>query len=418
MKTHVATLLIMALLCAGLTAYPQDPVKKKVKKKTEKKADEKIDKTIDKGFKKLEGLFKKKNKDDKKQQEKEQQVTAEKQASHVGGTEAQAPDLNWSRYDFVPGEHIIFEDGHEKEENGEFPSRWDLVKGAAENAEFDGQKVIYFRSGDTKIIPYLKNSAEDYLPERFTLEFDTWFEKDKYAGYFIWLYDGKNQKRLSMDPIDIHMNAIDAQRSFVIYPGVKHGKNGEQSIWRHVSLSFNKRSLKIYLDDARLINIPNLGIDPTGITIGCDRFAPADIGTRFIKNIRLAEGAVKLYDRILSDGKIVSNGIRFDVNKATLKPESMGVINEICQLMGEHPELRFSVEGHTDSDGETDFNQRLSEQRAETVRGKLVEMGIDPARLATKGFGETIPVAPNDTPEGKATNRRVEFINIQKDEAH
>ena len=412
MKTHVAVLLIMALLCAGLTAYPQDPVKKKVKKKTEKKADEKIDKTLDKGLKKLEGLFKKKNKDNKKQQEKEQQVTPEKEASQGTKAEAPAPNLNWSRYDFVPGERIIFEDGHEKEENGEFPSRWDLVKGAAENAAFDGQKVIYFRSGDTKIIPYLKNSAEDYLPERFTLEFDTWFEKDKYAGYFIWLYDGKNQKRLSMDPIDIHMNAIDAQRSFVIYPGVKHGKNREQSIWRHVSLSFNKRSLKIYLDDARLVNIPNLGIDPSGITIGCDRFAPADLGTRFIKNIRLAEGAVKLYDRILSDGKIVSNGIRFDVNKATLKPESMGVINEIYQLMGEHPELKFSVEGHTDSDGETDFNQTLSEQRAETVCDKLVEMGIDPARLATKGFGETIPVAPNDTPEGKATNRRVEFVKM------
>ena len=418
MKTHVAILLIIALLCAGLTAYTQDPVKKKVKKKTEKKADEKIDKTIEKGFKKLEGLFKKKNKDHKKQQEKEQQVNTEKQATQVGGAEATAPNLNWSRYDFVPGERIIFEDGHEKEENGEFPSRWDLVKGAAENAAFDGQKVIYFRSGDTRIIPYLKNAAEDYLPERFTLEFDTWFEKDKYAGYFIWLYDGKNQKRLSMDPIDIHMNAIDAQRSFVIYPGVKQGKNGEQSVWRHVSLSFNKRSLKVYLDDARLINIPNLGVDPTGITIGCDRFAPADSETRFIKNIRLAEGAVKLYDRILSDGKIVSNGIRFDVNKATLKPESMGVINEIYTIMSEHPELHFSVEGHTDSDGETDFNQRLSEQRAETVRVKLVEMGVDPARLATKGFGETIPVAPNDTPEGKATNRRVEFVNIQKDEIH
>jgi len=418
MKTHVAILLIIALLCAGLTAYTQDPVKKKVKKKTEKKADEKIDKTIEKGFKKLEGLFKKKNKDDKKQQEKEQQVNTEKQATQVGGAEATAPNLNWSRYDFVPGERIIFEDGHEKEENGEFPSRWDLVKGAAENAAFDGQKVIYFRSGDTRIIPYLKNAAEDYLPERFTLEFDTWFEKDKYAGYFIWLYDGKNQKRLSMDPIDIHMNAIDAQRSFVIYPGVKQGKNGEQSVWRHVSLSFNKRSLKVYLDDARLINIPNLGVDPTGITIGCDRFAPADSETRFIKNIRLAEGAVKLYDRILSDGKIVSNGIRFDVNKATLKPESMGVINEIYTIMSEHPELHFSVEGHTDSDGETDFNQRLSEQRAETVRVKLVEMGVDPARLATKGFGETMPVAPNETPEGKATNRRVEFVNIQKDEIH
>ncbi len=415
MKTTFQILCVAVLIIAGSAVFSQEPVKKKVKKKAEEKTEEKIDKSIDKAFDKVGGLFKKKKK------KKEEQPIDEKAEKQIGdevlkeeGTTVSkdSPVLKWSRYDFVPGERIIFEDGHENEENGEFPSRWDLVKGAAENADFDGQRVIYFRSGDTKIIPYLKNSAEDYLPEKFTLEFDVWFEKDKYAGYFIWLFDQKNQKRFSLDPIDIHMNAIDAQRSYVVYPGVKNGKNGEQSIWRHVSLSFNKRSLKAYLDDARLVNIPNLGIDPTGITIGCDRFAPADLETRFIKNIRLAEGAVELYDRILSDGKIVSNGIRFDVNKATLRPESMGVINEIYQLMGEHPELKFSVEGHTDSDGETDFNQTLSEQRAETVRDKLVEMGVDPARFATKGFGETIPVAPNDTPEGKATNRRVEFVKM------
>jgi outer membrane protein OmpA-like peptidoglycan-associated protein len=400
---------------SGSEVFSQKPVKKKVKKKTEKEAEEKIDKSIDKAFDKFEGLFKKKKK-------KEDQSSSSEKAEKKIGIEAQkdqakaetedSPVLKWSRYDFVPGEHIIFEDAHENEENGEFPSRWDLVTGAAENAALDGHRVIYFRSALTRIIPYLKNSGEDYLPEKFTLEFDAWFEKGKYATYYVWLYDDKNQKRFSLDPIDIHMNAIDAQRSYVVYPGVKNGKNGEQSIWRHVSLSFNQRSLKVYLDDARLVNIPNLGVDPTGITIGCDRFSPADAETRFIKNIRLAEGAVQLYDRILSDGKIVSNGIRFDVNKATLKPESMGVINEIYQLMGEYPELKFSVEGHTDSDGETDFNQTLSEQRAETVSDKLVEMGVDPARFANKGFGETIPVAPNDTPEGKATNRRVEFVKM------
>lgn len=415
MKTTLEVLCLAALILAGPAVFSQEPVKKKVKRKTEEKTDEKVDKSIDKAFDKFEGLFKKKKK--KKKEQSTDEKTEKKMGHEAQGGEAavaskDAPVLKWSRYDFVPGEHIIFEDAHENEENGEFPSRWDLVKGAAENAEFDGHQVIYFRSRDTKIIPYLKNAAEDYLPEKFTLEFDTWFEKDKYASYFIWFYDHKNQKGLPMKSIDLHMNAIDAQRSHVIYPGVKHGKNGEQSIWRHVSLSFNKRSLKIYLDDARLVNIPNLGVDPTGITIGCDRFAPADAETRFIKNIRLAEGAVELYDRILSDGKIVSNGIRFDVNRATLRPESMGVINKIYQLMTEHPELKFSVEGHTDSDGEVDFNQTLSKQRAETVRNRLVEMGVDPARLATKGFGETIPVAPNDNPEGKATNRRVEFVKM------
>lgn len=119
---------------------------------------------------------------------------------------------------------------------------------------------------------------------------------------------------------------------------------------------------------------------------------------------------MKLYDKFLSEGKIITNGIRFDVNKANIKPESMGVNNEIAKLMKDHPEVNFSVEGHTDSDGETAFNQDLSERRAEAVVAELVRQGIESSRLSSKGFGETTPVDTNNTPEGKANNRRVEFV--------
>jgi outer membrane protein OmpA-like peptidoglycan-associated protein len=132
----------------------------------------------------------------------------------------------------------------------------------------------------------------------------------------------------------------------------------------------------------------------------------------YIKNIRLAKGGTKLYDRLLQDGKIVGTGIRFDIGKATLKPESMGIINTIAEMMEDHPELKFSIEGHTDSDGDTDSNQKLSEERANTVMKKLTSMGISGDRLSAKGFGETNPIAPNNTPEGKANNRRVEFVKI------
>ena len=179
-------------------------------------------------------------------------------------------------------------------------------------------------------------------------------------------------------------------------------------------MSFNVRALKIYLDDARLVNIPNVECNPTGITIGVPSFNSA--GTkginRFIRNIRIAEGGVKLYDRLQQDGRIITNGIRFDVNKATLRPESMGVINSIFQLMNDHPEVKFSVEGHTDSDGDDAFNQKLSEQRAETVVSTLIQMGIDSSRLTTKGWGESKPLSDNSTPEGKANNRRVEFVKL------
>ena len=121
---------------------------------------------------------------------------------------------------------------------------------------------------------------------------------------------------------------------------------------------------------------------------------------------------MKYYDRFLQDGKIVATGIKFETNKATLKPESMGVINRIYKIMKDHPELKFSVEGHTDNVGDEAFNMQLSLKRAETVRDKLISMGIAPNRFKVKGFGETIPATSNDTPEGRANNRRVEFVKM------
>ena len=88
----------------------------------------------------------------------------------------------------------------------------------------------------------------------------------------------------------------------------------------------------------------------------------------------------------------------------------MGVLNEIYKMLSEHPDVAVSVEGHTDSDGDNDLNQKLSENRAETVMKQLVSMGISKDRLSFRGYGESKPVAPNDNPEGKASNRRVEFV--------
>jgi outer membrane protein OmpA-like peptidoglycan-associated protein len=114
----------------------------------------------------------------------------------------------------------------------------------------------------------------------------------------------------------------------------------------------------------------------------------------------------------MQDGKIVANGIRFDVNKAKIKPESMGVINSIYSLLKDHPEVNLSVEGHTDSDGDDASNQSLSERRAKAVADQLVSMGIPASRLTSKGWGETKPVGANNTPEDKAVNRRVEFVKM------
>jgi len=384
-----------------------------VKKKTTERTNQEIDKTIDNGLDKLFGKKgKKKNKETAKTDNKE---TSAKSEQTQGKTdEDDDPEMKWAKYDFIPGSMVLFEDNLSDEDNGEFPSHWDLIKGRVEVVEFDARNSICFFSAESMVIPYIKNRDKDYLPEAFTLEFDAWFEKNEYSEYIIRFWDVKNQESVYMPPVFISGNAVRYSDFKDSYPGKDYYWNNNSSFWRHVAIAFNKRSLKVYLDDSRVINVPNIEANPTGITISCDGFNTVGVKgiNRIITNVRIAEGGPKLYDKFLTDGKIVATGITFETNKATLKPESMGVINKIYKIMEKHPELKFSVEGHTDNVGDEDFNMKLSQARAETVRNKLVNMGISPDRLTVKGLGETMPVADNNTQEGRANNRRVEFVKM------
>jgi VWFA-related protein len=104
--------------------------------------------------------------------------------------------------------------------------------------------------------------------------------------------------------------------------------------------------------------------------------------------------------------------IHFEYNKAVLTPGSAPAIAAIADLMKERPRLKLQVEGHTDAQGTQEYNQTLSEQRAETVRQAILAHGIEPDRIRIRGFGMMRPIATNDTEEGRALNRRTEFVVI------
>ncbi len=407
-----------------LKKHAEEKIKREAERRAERRVDKGIDKTFDKAEEVIDGKGQKKKKSTKKKsandneeansQEENTQSQSEEQANKTS-KKKHTPKVVWSKFDFVPGDEVIFEDAPSPmEENGEFPSRWDLVEGNAEIAEIDGEPAIYMRERYGTIIPYLKNRKEDYLPDVFTIEMDLYFNPGV-IYYELYLNDTKNQKEEYNNYISVGPNYVWTEitdRKY--YPGTDDPwlDDNDNPIWRHISIAYTRGKFKVYMDDTRLVNIPHYEKSPTGFTLKGNGNGELE-EMRFIKNVRIAKGGVKYYDRVLQDGKIIANGIRFDVNKTTLKPESMGPINKIYKLMTKKPNLKFSVEGHTDSDGDDASNQTLSEGRAKVVMEKLIEMGISKDRLSSKGWGESKPIAGNDTPEGKANNRRVEFVVIK-----
>jgi len=102
--------------------------------------------------------------------------------------------------------------------------------------------------------------------------------------------------------------------------------------------------------------------------------------------------------------------VNFDFNKATLKPDAQPVVAQVVALMKANPTLKLSIEGHTDSIGPHDVNVKLSQDRAATVVAAVKAQSIDASRLSSAGFGPDKPIAPNDTEDGRAKNRRVELV--------
>ena len=330
------------------------------------------------------------------------------------GNAAPAPKKSlesaYAKSDFVPGDEIMFEDDLVGEQMGEFPSKWDLLEGNAEIASVNGKTVINLTDISTEIMPLMKNQ-KNYLTEAFTLEFDFLGGSDEKSIYCDYIIHLKNIEGEDVATINLNGTASGwAYTSWITASGEQRENRSaapaKEEEWNHVALSFNKRALKVYLNGSRIVNIPNCA-RPQYFTLQRSYWADH---RNLMTNVRLCKGAVPLYNRLITDGKIITYAITFDIGKANIKPESMTEINRIAQLMKDNGDLKFEVQGHTDNTGTVAGNQKLSEQRAQAIVNKLVEMGIAANRLSAKGMGQSAPLADNSTDEGRAKNRRVEFV--------
>jgi outer membrane protein OmpA-like peptidoglycan-associated protein len=124
------------------------------------------------------------------------------------------------------------------------------------------------------------------------------------------------------------------------------------------------------------------------------------------------DGCPKKYDLVVvTESKIeLKQTVFFDTRKATIKPVSFPLLDDVAKALADHPKISVRIEGHTDSQGSDKFNLALSQRRAESVRAYLIGKGIEQDRMVAKGFGERAPIADNRTSDGRAQNRRVEFV--------
>lgn len=340
------------------------------------------------------------------------------------GNAAPAPKAAESAYaksDFVRGDEVFFEDDFASEQLGEFPSKWDINEGSIETASINGQKYLVGSEWTFNVEPLMKDQ-KNWLPDQFTLEFDIYVSDEAEIGAATWqlfLVSRKSNWNDIVGIIDFWWRPEDdgviIRYGNMLKPDMENTLAGEEealvrktlkkNAWNHFSLSFNKRALKFYLNGTRIFQVPSM-VAPEKIQFFCE----GDYKYRGYANVVLAKGAVPLYNRLATEGKIITYGITFDIGKATIKPQSMTEINRIAQLMKDNADLKFEVQGHTDNTGTVAGNQKLSEQRAQAIVAKLVEMGIAANRLTAKGMGQSAPLADNSTDEGRAKNRRVEFV--------
>lgn len=345
----------------------------------------------------------------------------------------------YGKFDFVQGEKVIAEENFSQDAIGDFPAKWN-TNGTGEIVTIDGQQGKWLKFGGESIIypEFVTN-----LPENFTVEFMVASSQpfSYYSSFFNFFFaplatpsknyvqwrqyggDKKNGVSLGIHPQSAGNGALGMKYITTFDETgaelVKNDADFEEfnddtknvvkvSIWRQ------KTRLRVYINEVKVWDIPK-AFSATAkynfLGFRADGLGKED--AYFLSNLRVAVGAPDTRHKFLELGKYSTTGIKFDVNSDKIKGESYGTLKDFAAVLTENPDVKVKIVGHTDSDGDDASNMTLSKKRADAVKSALnKEFGIDNSRMETEGKGETQPAEANTSSEGKANNRRVEFIKL------
>jgi OOP family OmpA-OmpF porin len=316
-----------------------------------------------------------------------------------------AGEVYGNRYDFVPGDQVLVYDDFSDTDVGEYPAKWTIKDGGGNQIEVvqvgDRRflKSRYAERNQASASTWLRYQIKNDMPKNFTIEFDM-----DMAGPLAVMFS----KHKGWGGQEIFFHATEATQ---IRSANATGKLPVKSGVHHVAIAVSATQAKVYVAGERVLNDPDAVVRPiTKLGILFHQPYRQEGDHQMFTGLRIAEGGKPAKTMLAGEGRIVTHGILFDTGSDVIKPESGPTLRGILALLTEDAGLSFSIEGHTDDQGGPKVNGPLSERRAAAVKTWLVKQGIEEKRLTTSGFGDTKPIGGNDTGEGRANNRRVEFV--------
>lgn len=423
MKALVVTILTFLFIGSWLNASAQIiNVPKRVENKVINRVNNKIDRGIDKGLDAVETDIKGGVKQDNKSGAETKGQTDQSDKTQAGNDKQGQEGLKaYSNYDFVPGDKVLLYEDFSQDAVGDFPALWTTNKSGEVNT-LSVAPGNWLNLNATEGNWWFLKPID--FPKNFIIEFD--IVPKKAGGRYavgVAMYGENGFKEMS-DPYACKTGLIvTVAKTGWETEGLKAGnpkitgnsdlKPVEEEKVNHVIIWVQNRRVRIYHKGEKVLDMPtNLYEDSKFTRLAFQLYRGASCSS-YITNVKITTASPDTRNKLLTEGKLVTYGIYFDVNKDIIKPESYGTLKDIAKILNEVPDVKVKIVGHTDADGADAANLDLSKRRAASVKNELAKtFNVNADRLITDGLGENQPIAPNDTPVNKALNRRVEFIKM------
>jgi outer membrane protein OmpA-like peptidoglycan-associated protein len=410
-------------------------VKNSAKIKVQQRIEGKADKGMEDALDRVEG--KGKSKESKGADGAAVESTAE-------GKESSPAIVSYSKFDFVPGNKVVYAEDFSQDEIGELPVGWN-TNNRGEVITLSNAPGKWFRLvGGSKYL----TANKDTFSRNFTMEFDLIYDITP-TGYLLpdltfgFLASNgeatngnkflthsttyaKGQVDLSLAPRNKNYTSSSKAKFISHLKGGGFFSSESKTLddlgdynkkVSHVAVQVQGSRLRCWVNSTKAFDLPmalptDFVFNQLFFALESSNYKDDQLGY-YISNIKVATGKPDTRHKFMDEGKFSTTGILFNVNSAVIKPESAGVLKEMATVLKENGSVKVKIIGHTDSDGDDKSNLELSKKRAAAVKAALEsDFNIEADRIVTDGLGESKPVADNKTKEGKMQNRRVEFIKL------